>query len=162
MQGKHKPSFILVTGGSSGGSAVIPLPTAYGYSSSFIPVIDYMSVVYSATATSGAASASGGWMRVNVRVNGTSNTFNVLNISSPIVGYLTGSASSNYVLMGAVELNPFNGVPLWARDATTGLTDTGAAVTSTQIQINTGGTLPASDNVEYNIVFHYENPAERR
>lgn len=164
MHDLHRPCFVLATNTAPGSSASIPLPTAYGYPASYIPVIDYMSIVYSGTATAGAGSAWGGWMRVNVRINGTSNTYNVLSLSTPLVTYPVGTASSNYILMGAVEHRPFNGTPLYPNNGA-GASDPGTQVTSTQIQINSGGTFPttgASENVEYNVVFHYENPAERR
>lgn len=149
-------SLYLATG--AGSSATIPLPTAYGLPSSYIIMLDSLSVYYSATGV-GTASA-GGNLRCNVRVNGTTNTNNILAQCAPVSWYTSGTATSG-ILQGGFILQGARATAMWAR-TTAGLSDPSIPVTSNQFQIGTNGTFPASDAVEWNITWHYEDPAQAR
>ena len=135
----------------------IPLATAYGYPSHYIIVVDAISALFSAT---GATTANGGTIRLNLKVNGTATGNNIFAQTSDVWYTATGAASG--VNMGGFARDFTNGLPLNYGGAGTA-TNPSIAVTAARVDFTTSGNLAAGGAaVDFAMSWHYEDPSERR
>lgn len=155
----NTPRFNLDIAMASAGTVTLPLPTAYGYSSDHIIVLDSLSAIYSASAATTAS--AGGTIRTTVGVNGTANI--VFSQLAPIVSYTTGTAANGFINLGGVVWESVNGIPLHGVTAVNTESNLGIVGTAYTIKHAFTGTLATGGAiVNLFVSWHYEKQSERR
>jgi len=136
---------------SASNAQVILDATAYGYPAGFLPVVDFITLGGTAT----ASAAGNGICKVTLAVNGSATASGVWN------GYpaLSTPAAGQYAFPSTTHLfSP--GMPMWLPNAgastTTGLI-TGVFLTTEATAAQATGWV-----VNATVGFHFENPSQRR
>lgn len=139
---------------SSSTNVTIPLPTAFGYPSNYIVVLDAVCASYSA---SNATTANNGIMRVNVKTNGSATANIVWAKSCDIYTTLTGTSGLNF---GGFTWAVDGGIPLWNTIAGSA-SQPGIHSTAYRIDFSFSGGTPATAGaaVDLAMSWHYADPA---
>lgn len=137
--------------GSATNTQVILDATAYGYPAGFLPVVDFVTLGGTASATA----AGNGIIKTTLAVNGSATAGGVWNAYP----YLSTPASGVFAYPSVTHTFS-NGLPMWIPSA--GLSTTVGTITGVFLTTEATAAQVTAAAVNMTIGFHFENPSQRR